>query len=164
MDLLDVMQDICQQSIRASSPTELTTGVVTAADPLEITSQTSMQPLRAPVLWLTAAVVEKKIPVLTHKHRIETLSHTHTAPEGTTGEALTGSYLGEESLASEGFDGALQAQDIVCWEDGKPLPVEDGFIILNRKLEVGDKVLLLRVLKGQAFVVLSRIFEQGGGA
>ena len=47
-------------------------------------------------------------------------------------------------------------------EDGKKLPVRDGYIILNRGLEAGDKVLLMRVMRGQQFVVLSRIFERRG--
>ena len=39
--------------------------------------------------------------------------------------------------------------------------MEDGYIILNKKLETGDKVLLLRVCRGQQFIILSRIFERG---
>ena len=38
-------------------------------------------------------------------------------------------------------------------------PVEGGYIILNRGLEAGDKVLMLRVQNGQKFLVLSRVFE-----
>ena len=38
--------------------------------------------------------------------------------------------------------------------------MEDGYIILNKKLETGDKV-LLRVCRGQQFIILSRIFERG---
>ena len=113
---------------------------------------------------LTEAVVEKKIPVLTHKHYITTLTHSHPAPGGETGQALTGSYLGEDSLVSEKFNPVLQDQNIVCWEHGKELPIEDGFIILNRKLEVGDKVLLLRVEAGKRFIVLSRVFDIEGGS
>ena len=41
-----------------------------------------------------------------------------------------------------------------------PLPVKDGFIILNRALEQGDRVLLRRVQNGQKFLILSRVFEQ----
>ena len=52
----------------------------------------------------------------------------------------------------------------MCWEHGKELPIEDGFIILNRKLEVGDKVLLLRVEAGKRFIVLSRVFDIEGGS
>ena len=57
-------------------------------------------------------------------------------------------------------DRRLLKQEIVCCEDGKPLPVKDGYIILNRALEAGDKVLLLRVMRGQQFIILSRVFEK----
>lgn len=128
MELIDIMHQINQQSQAAMQPAELVIGTVTNASPLEITSNTSMAPLRQAVLYLTANVVEKKIPVL---------QHTHSTPDGTTGSAL---------------------DSIVCLENGEPLPVENGYIILNRALEVGDKVLMMRVQRGQKFVVLSRVF------
>ena len=37
-------------------------------------------------------------------------------------------------------------------------------MILNRGLAVGDKVLLLRVRRGEQFLILSRIFGRGDGA
>ena len=160
MELKDVLYQMMQENMAAGQPTDLRVGTVTSEEPLEITSNPAMAPLRRRQLYLTEPVVEKKIPVLTHKHYISTLTHTHTAPGGATGPALEGSYLGEDSLVSEGFNATLQDQDIVCWENGKELPIEDGFIILNRKLETGDKVLLLRVQSGQKFIVLSRIFEE----
>lgn len=160
MELKDVLYQMMQENAAAGQPTDLRVGTVTSEEPLEITINPAMAPLRRRQLYLTEPVVEKKIPVLTHKHYISTLSHTHTAPGGATGPALEGSYLGEDSLVSEGFNAILQDQDIVCWENGKALPIEDGFIILNRKLETGDKVLLLRVQSGQKFIVLSRIFEE----
>lgn len=160
MELKDVLYQMMQENAAAGQPTDLRVGTVTSEEPLEITINPAMAPLRRRQLYLTEPVVEKKIPVLTHKHYISTLTHTHTAPGGATGPALTGSYLGEDSLVSEGFNAILQDQDIVCWENGKELPIEDGFIILNRKLETGDKVLLLRVQSGQKFIVLSRIFEE----
>lgn len=160
MELKDVLYQMMQENMAAGQPTDLRVGTVTSEEPLEITVNPAMAPLRRRQLYLTEPVVEKKIPVLTHKHYISTLTHTHTAPGGATGPALEGSYLGEDSLVSEGFNAILQDQDIVCWENGKELPIEDGFIILNRKLETGDKVLLLRVQSGQKFIVLSRIFEE----
>ena len=160
MELKDVLYQMMQENAAAGQPTDLRVGTVTSEEPLEITINPAMAPLRRRQLYLTEPVVEKKIPVLTHKHYISTLTHTHTAPGGATGPALEGSYLGEGSLVSEGFNATLQDQDIVCWENGKELPIEDGFIILNRKLETGDKVLLLRVQSGQKFIVLSRIFEE----
>ena len=160
MELKDVLYQMMQENMAAGQPTDLRVGTVTSEEPLEITINPAMAPLRRRQLYLTEPVVEKKIPVLTHKHYISTLTHTHTAPGGATGPALEGSYLGEDSLVSEGFNAILQDQDIVCWENGKELPIEDGFIILNRKLETGDKVLLLRVQSGQKFIVLSQIFEE----
>lgn len=129
MELIDVMQLIMQKNQQAMQPTDLAIGTVTSASPLEITSDTTMAPLQERVLYLTQSVVEKKIPVL---------EHSHSTPEGATGEALG---------------------SVACIENGKALPVEGGYIILNRGLETGDKVLLLRVQKGQKFVVLSRVIE-----
>lgn len=134
MSLIGVLQEINQQNSAAGQPTDLVIGTVTSADPLEITINTAMAPLKAKVLYLTEPVVEKKIPVL---------QHLHSTPVGDT-------------------DNRLLESQIICMEHGKELPVEDGYIILNRALETGDKVLLLRVAGGQKFVVLSRLFEIGG--
>ena len=43
----------------------------------------------------------------------------------------------------------------------KPLSggTKDGYIIFNNALQVGDKVLLMRVQGGQKFVILSRTFD-----
>ena len=132
MDLYQALQLMMQKNLHAMQPTDLVIGTVTSASPLEITSNTAMAPLRQPVLYLTENVVEKKIPIL---------QHSHTCPDGTTSDALLSS-------------------SIVCQEDGNSLPIEGGYIILNRALEVGDKVLMMKVQKGQKFVVLSRVFER----
>lgn len=160
MNLNDVLRQMMAESISAAQPADLQIGTVTAEEPLEISIDMSMQVLRRGVLYLTEAVVEKKIPVLSHSHYIPsgTLTHSHN---GAVGQDLTGQYQTGDSLLSEGADTALQGENIVCWENGKELPIVDGYIILNRKLEVGDKVLLLRVQKGQKFIVLSRVFEEG---
>lgn len=160
MNLLDALQMVSAQNMSASQPSDLETGTVTGVNPLEVTRDIQQQALRQEVLYLTESVVEKKIPILDHNHYAINLGHTHTCPDGTTSDALTDKYLTQPwSLVSEGFDSAEQTQDIVCWEHGEKLPIEDGFIILNRKLEVGDKVLLWRVLNGQKFVIISRVFE-----
>lgn len=158
MSLGQTLYQMMQDNQAAGQPTDLKIGTVTGVDPLEITTNTQMAPLRESVLLLTESVVEKKIPVLAHKHYIQTLRHSHTASGGQTSTDLTGSYLSESSLASSGHDGTLQGADIVCWEHGQALPVEDGYIILNRKLAVGDKVILLRVQNGQKYIILSRVF------
>lgn len=133
--------------------------------------------------------VEKKIPVLSHEHitagfrhnhtvsglgyshAVTVLGHSHSTDEGSTGTGLGGSYQTDEGLGGsyatgdaltpDAYTSDQRLKDIVCYEDGKALPVEDGYIILNRGLAVGDGVLLLRVMRGQQFIVLSRIFERG---
>ena len=129
MTLAEQLYGMMQRSMEASQLTDLCTGTVTSAVPLEITLSTSMAPLRASVLALTANVVEKKIPAL---------SHTHTADGAATSSAL---------------------EDVVCVENGEALPVSGGYILLNRALAVGDKVLMFRTQHGQKYLVLSRIYE-----
>ena len=155
MDLIEVLQQINQSSMDAYGLSDLAIGTVTKAEPLEVTLRESMAPLPQEVLHLTAAVIEKKIPLLAHAHTTSGLRHNHSVGtedgEGKTGDGLTpDAYTSDEQL-----------REIVCYEDGKPLPVEDGYIILNRGLAVGDKVLLLRCMRGQQFIILSRIFERG---
>lgn len=157
MTLLDMLLQISDQSQSANQPTDLEFGTVTGIDPLQIVRDAQQAPLTGGVLVLTQAVIEKKIPILAHKHYTSTLMHNHL---NQVPNDLTGSYISETSLVSEGYDSALQSEDIICYENGEALPVEDGYIILNRKLEVGDRVVLLKVQRGQRFLVLSRVFEQ----
>lgn len=144
MELADVLKQMTEDSMNGSQLTDLKIGTVTKAKPLEISVNPAMPPLKAGVLYLTAAVVERKIPILAHSHTVPASTtgtadaHSHTIPSVTTGSALDG---------------------ITATENGKPLPAKDGFIILNRGLEIGDKVLMLRVMRGQRYVVLSRVME-----
>ena len=64
MELRDVLQQMIQENTRAGQPTDLRIGTVTKADPLEITINTQMAPLRAAAA--DGCVVEKKIPILQH--------------------------------------------------------------------------------------------------
>ena len=147
MQLKDVLQHMVQESLRAGQLTDICIGTVTSVMPLEITINTQMAPLRRSVLYLTESVIEKKLPVLEHFHEISSLSHSHSTEGGTTGEGLTGTYQTQNAL-----------EGIACVENGVQLPIENGFIILNRALQMGDKVMLLRVQNGQKFIVLSRVF------
>ena len=204
MELRDVLYQMMQKNTAAMQPTDLCVGTVVGTGPLQVSLSAQTAPLEGAQLILTAAVVEKKIPVLTHIHEMEGLSHTHTLSglghshdttgfahshttgglshahtlaEGQTGAALTGSYSSDEQLAgafssdqkltgtytTSGALGDVEMQGalsgVVCIENGQPLPVEDGYIILNRALAAGDKVLLLRVERGARYIVLSRMFE-----
>ena len=131
-NLLQEIQAITQQVNHASQPTDFLVGTVTRANPLQIVTDNSQAPLEQSVLHLTSAVIEKKIK----------LEHTHTIHDTYTGGGSAENALG----------------DTHCIENGKSLPIEGGYMILNKKLEVGDKVLLLRVQHGQQFIVLSRVF------
>lgn len=168
MTLSEVLFYMMQENQAATQPTDIVIGTVTGVAPLEITMNTAMAPLRREVLYLTQAVVEKKIPVLTHshttgglqhKHTVNVLSHSHSVGSSTTGSALSGSYDTSQEMTDAFFISSDALENIVAVENGKELPVRDGYIILNRGLEVGDAVLMLRVLRGQKFIVLSRIFE-----
>lgn len=132
-NLLQEIQAIVQQVDHASQPADYLVGTVTSEDPLQIVTDTSQAPLNASVLHLTSAVVEKKIR----------LSHTHEIYDTYTG----------------GGSASTALDDVHCIENGEDLPIEDGYVILNKKLEVGDRVILLRVQHGQQFIVLSRVFE-----
>jgi len=70
-------------------------------------------------------------------------THNHTYPGRATSDGLTGSYLteiAEETITSNGGTD------------------ESGYAVINRSLRKGDKVIMLRVLNGQNFIVLSRVF------
>ena len=138
MELKDILQQMMQESMKSAQLADLRIGTVTAVNPLEVTMDTAMQTLRESVLYLTSAVVEKKIPIVEHSHTI-TVQDTYTGG----GSATCSTEL----------------SNIVCMENGAALPVENGYIILNRALAVGDKVLLLQVQNGQKFIILSRVFE-----
>jgi len=171
VELSDVLHQMMQDTIKGSSPTDMTVGTVTSVKPLEVKIREEMNVIPQIALRLTAAVIEKKIPILEHEHitkgfrhdhALPDLSHSHSGGDGETGPALEGSLTTETALNPDAYisDRQLLKQEIVCYEDGKPLPVKDGYIILNRALEAGDKVLLLRVMGGEQFIILSRVFEK----
>lgn len=170
MDAVDILHQIAEDSMRGYGLTDLAVGTVVSVKPLQIKVREDMAPLPEETLWLTAAVMEKKIPVLRHKHvtagfrhdhSLPELAHSHETEEGGTGVALDGPLRTETALNPDAYTSDERLENILCYEDGKPLPVKDGYILLNRALEAGDRVLLLRVLRGQQFIVLSRIFEKG---
>ena len=162
MDLTDVLRQMAQQSMDGYGLTDMTVGTVTSISPLTVKIREGMADIPQAALHLTAAVIEKKIPVLEHlhitkgfrhAHGLPDLTHTHSGEEGETGPALDGTCETGDGLQQDAFnsDKRLLKNEIVCYEDGKPLPVKDGCIILNRALEAGDKVLLLREI-GRAHV------------
>lgn len=172
MEIADILHQMTQDSLRSYGLADLAVGTVVSAKPLKVKVREDMDALPEEVLWLTEPVIEKKIPILEHFHTTEgfrhnhvlpDLGHTHSGEEGETGPALEGELETEDGLEQDAFDSdkRLLESEIVCYEDGRKLPVKDGFILLNRALEEGDKVLLLQVRRGQQAIILSRIFERG---
>lgn len=170
MELRDVLYHMMQQNAAAMQPAELCFGTVTGVKPLQISLSAQTAPLEGAQLVLTSAVVERKIPALAHSHTtagfahthgVSGLSHTHTAGSAETSGALGGVYQTQAGLAQDAFLSDAQLESVSCVENGAPLPAGGGFITLNRALAVGDKVLLLRVQRGQKYIVLSRVFEEG---
>lgn len=147
-DLITSIQNVVGGYLRESGLTDMVIGTVTQIDPeLQVTLEGTMLPIPKAVLVLTANVVEKTITVNGHIHNINGLSHSHTYSDGTTGSALTGTYP-----TQTGFESLL------CTENGVPLTVNGNIVTINRGLILGDKVLMLRVLDGQKFIILSRLF------
>ena len=134
MELKDVIQQMIFETMKAYQPSEMQIGTVTSTNPLEITLDGTMQPLKASVLYLTETVIEKSIPIL---------EHTHNTPQGVT-------------------DAALLQADITCDEHGSNLGTQGGRIIFNNALKVGDKVILQRSQNGQKFVIQSRVYDING--
>ena len=151
MNLAQAIASVAEQNRKASQPADLAIGTVQTVGPLTIILDTAQAPLTAPVLLLTETVMEKKIPVLSHTHQISTLGHDHTGYGGDTSMALTGTYTTQSAL-----------DFTPVTENGVVQPVENGYIIINRGLAKGDKVLLFRSDGGQRYIVLSRVFEGVG--
>lgn len=168
MQLLELLQLINQRNMQAAQLSDLVIGTVQTASPLTISISPDMAPLEESQLYLTASVVEKKIPQLTHTHDTSGFSHTHTvsglghshsSSSGATGDALGGSYTTSQNLNNT-YTSDSRLGGIAALENGKALPAKDGYIALNRGLEAGDKVILLQVMGGQKFIVLSRLFNR----
>ena len=78
MTLTEKLYQMMQENTEAGQPADLKIGTVVSAEPLEISINPQMAPLQRGVLYLTAAVMEKKIPVLSHRHTTSGLAHSHT--------------------------------------------------------------------------------------
>lgn len=144
-ELIDTLQQIVGNSMKNAGLTDIVIGTVTKVGPLEVTLVSTMLPLPQEVLILTEPVIEKKIPITDHRHDV---THNHVIHD-----TYTGGGTSEDSNVC-----SVELKHIICYENGKPLPRRNGYIILNRGLEVGDKVIMLRVLNGQNFIILSRAF------
>lgn len=176
-NLLTTIQAIAVNAVNSTKPMEFCFGTVTSADPLAIRLNDTTLEIKGNSILLTEPVVEKKITIKKHTHKIgnDIASHTHkvlpAAPLTVTGAVPAGSApvtAAGTVPATTDFTKDTKIVDTVldaiCTEFGTDLPVDsnDNRIIftLNRALEKDDKVIMLRVSSGQRFIVLSRIFTR----
>lgn len=99
-ELIGIIQQIVQNTVKAMKPADKATGTVVSVDPLSVQLDINMQPLPAAAIVLTEAVKERVAPV-------------------------------------QGGEG--------------------GTVVVSERLKPGDKVLMLRVQRGQQYIILSRI-------
>ena len=116
MELIEVINQIVQNNMDASKPTELVVGTVETVSPLSVKINVDMAAIPEANLILTDAVTE----------------------------------YDEDIIISDSFRSTLADYNIT---------VAEGAVIGQVKhlgLSVGDKVTLIRALKGQAFIILSK--------
>lgn len=166
-NLLQTIQSIAINAVAASNPASLCYGVVTSARPLKIRLDESTLEISDAAVMLTEAVVERKITIDKHNHTIGSAlaNHQHSyvsasgAPATTT---ATGQISGETTVDNTVLSVHFSefGQDLT----GNQVKSESDKVIITmtRALEKDDKVLMLRLMGGQKFVVLSRLFLREG--
>lgn len=182
-NLLQVIQSIAVNAVDATNPASLCFGTVTSADPLKIRLNESTLEVDSSVLILTEAVVERKLTIDKHTHDIGSTVAGHKHPFGNEpaggspqvaapsgGGACT---LGGDIQKSSDLEDSTKVVDQVLsvhWSEyGVDLTDKqvkaDGdkvVITMTRALDVDDKVIMLRLMGGQKFLILSRVFEMEG--
>lgn len=114
---------------------------VVSVDPISIQIGNT-EPIPSQAIKLTNGVIEKTIDIVEHKH------------------SYYDSDTGEGSSGSATRDTDIKLQNVQVYENKIPLGrSKDNKIIINKKLEVNDLVLVLKAKKGSYFIILSRIYE-----
>lgn len=159
-ELIDALQKVTQNYMKNASLTDLEYGTVTSVAPLEVTVQTSVLPIPAALLVLTEPVIEKTIHITGHIHQITTLTHNHTntATATNTGEGTVNVTVTIDNALTGTYNTETAQDTLISYENGIAQPTTGAVITINRGLAVGDKLVLLRVLNGQKYIILSRIF------
>jgi hypothetical protein len=173
--LLETIQQIALKAVRASNPMSFLYGKVTAVNPLKILCGDNGLEVSEDFLILCEPVIEKKLTIKKHTHSVgSTVSgHYHAfsaagAPVNCPYTGLPHSATGSSSLnSSDTVDNTVL--DAYCQEfkmdDEHKLPAEpdeDKIVVtINKALEVGEKVIMLKVCSGQEFIVFSRMYDLG---
>lgn len=165
-NLLQVIQNIAVNAVDASNPASLCYGIVTSAKPLKIRLDESSLEISDSAVMLTESVVERKITIDKHNHTIGDglLMHGHvvtvTQGSGTAANSadITASTAVDDTVLTVHY--SEFGQDVT---DNQVNEENDKVTItLTRALDKDDRVLMLRLMGGQKFIVLSRIFLREG--
>lgn len=163
-------------AVQSTNPMQYCYGTVTNADPLKIRLNDTTLEITGNSILLTESVVEKKITIQKHTHKIGSAiaNHTHivsappfsvvgAVPAGAAAPTAAGTVPKTNDF-DQNTEIVTTVLEAVCTEFGENLPVDrdDERIVIttNRALEKDDRVLMLRVSAGQRFIVLSRVFTR----
>lgn len=159
-NLLNTIQQIAVQAVQANNPISFLYGTIKKVNPLAIEVGDNGLVIPEKALILCEPVIEKKIVIKKHNHAIGSAlkDHTHVVPSAGTSKT-------SDTLINAKVDDTVI--DAYCWEfkDDNKLPYEpddDKIVVtINKALEVGEKVVMLKVCSGQEFIVLSRMYDLG---
>lgn len=181
-NLLQVIQSIAVNAVDATNPASLCFGTVTSANPLKIRLNESTLEVDSSVLILTESVVERKLTIDKHTHDIGSTVASHEHPFGTppTGSPKvsappgggTCTLAGKIQKSSDLKDDTKVVDQVlsVHWSEygvdltDKQVKADKDKVVITmtRALDVDDKVIMLRLMGGQKFLILSRVFEMEG--
>lgn len=150
MDFFKELQKTIESVYEGMKPVEYYVGVVENIDPVVINlgEGKKIRDTGNNIVY-SEAVIEKKVSI-THTHSIDCLGHMHDAVglghshrvNTTSSEtSLSGNYTTTENLS-----GSYES-----------LSGLDAFITITEGIQTGDTLLMLRVSKGQKFIVLSKL-------
>lgn len=152
MELLGMIQTASQNVISGLNLADIVTGTVTSISPLSVRIYSSSTDIPAEALILTENVVPKMAAFM-HNHELNTY-HVHTVPANITNNALSGANQHNHTISSVTTD-----KD---WETQQATEDYIGQIQFQRGLQIGDAVIMLRVLNGQRYIILSRTVDING--
>ena len=174
-NLLNTIQQIAVQAVQANNPISFLYGTVKKVNPLAIEIGDNGLVIPEEGLILCEPVIEKKLTITKHTHSVGSTVSDHYHAFSAAGvpvpcpyTASTHSPTGPSSLnSSDTVDNTVL--DAYCQEfkmdDEHKLPTEpddDKIVVtINKALEVGEKVVMLKVCSGQEFIVLSRMYDLG---
>lgn len=140
MNLGQAINEKIENYVKAFPFFDIMIAKIYSVNPITIQLANTVGPIQSQSVLLTESVIEKKIDIVEHNHR-----YYDSDTEGTNQYRIS--------------DNALQ--NVQVYENGKPLGRDktNTKLIMNKGLEVGEKVLVLRAKEGKQFIILSRLYE-----